>query len=124
VLGCVVGAFGECSEGIYFIRDLVARALSLRLTDHIAIPDKVARAIYRDKLTRHWGLTFARGWARLLLNRRTLVVSEAARHYPPSNSSSTGQGVHGAGRSTVDRDDDAYAHHLHRQHHNGPDLAQ
>jgi hypothetical protein len=74
VLGACVGAFGECSPDIYAIRDLIAHCQALQLMDNTTINYPEATSIFKLKLSRAWGLTFARGWARLLLTRRRDLV--------------------------------------------------
>jgi len=90
VLGAVVGAFSECSKDIYTIRDLIAHCQALRLTDHLAMDLTIASGIFKHQLTHHWGLTFSRGWARLLLQRRRDLL----QHGPASTPSPRQQPHH------------------------------
>ena len=73
VLGCVIGAFGECSKDIYHLRDLIAHNHAIALTTKLTISYNCAFGIYTNKLNRLWGLLIARGWARVLLGRRSLI---------------------------------------------------
>jgi hypothetical protein len=74
VLGACVGAFCECSPDIFSIRDLVAHCQGLQLMDVTTLSYNDATAIYKRKILQNWGLTFARGWARVLLGRRRDLV--------------------------------------------------
>ena len=82
VLGACVGAFGECSPDIYSLRDLISHCQALQLMDNSAISLPEAMSIFKLKILRTWGLTFARGWARLLLTRRRDLVSCSPASHP------------------------------------------
>jgi hypothetical protein len=73
VLGAVIGAFGECSAAIYHLRDFAVRGLATSLMERVDLAPEVATQIYKWKITNLWGLTIARGWARVLLKRRCLI---------------------------------------------------
>jgi hypothetical protein len=45
-----------------------------------------ATAIYKRKILRNWGLTFARGWARVLLSRRRDLVESCSNRFQRENS--------------------------------------
>jgi hypothetical protein len=74
VLGLVIGAFGECSSDVYYLRDLIAQGHATALTSKVNIPYDQALSVYTQKLNRLWGLLFARGWARVLLGRQKLII--------------------------------------------------
>jgi hypothetical protein len=80
VLGACVGAFGECSRDIYALRDLISHCQGLNLMDSTNLSYQESTAIYKRKITRNWGLTFARGWARVLLSRRRDLVDNPANY--------------------------------------------
>ena len=79
VLGPIVGAFGEMSSHVDLLADVIADALT---ADHPSYyggrGSKTAKAYYRRVLYRAWGLTAHRGWARLMLDRRSLVQAPSA----------------------------------------------
>jgi hypothetical protein len=74
VLGPVVGAFGEMSDDVKDLANAVAEELAV---EHCSFyGDKTAKAVkgfFLNQLYRSWGHTAHRGWARLLLDRRSLV---------------------------------------------------
>lgn len=109
VLGCIVGAFGECSRDIYSLRDIIAHCQATAHMDYMMTSYSTASAIYKQRLTKHWGLTFARGWARLLLQRRRDLVGS---HAGMPCQSSSGQN----GRFQFPDDSDAYARYNHQRH--------
>ena len=75
VIGPVVGAFAEMSSDVHVIAKAVAEELAL---EHCRIyvdkTLKVVKGFFLNQLYRSWGLTAHRGWARLLLDRRCLVL--------------------------------------------------
>jgi hypothetical protein len=73
VLGLVIGAFGECSTDVYYLRDLIAEGHATALTARVNITHDQALSMYTQKLNRLWGLLIARGWARVLLGRQSLI---------------------------------------------------
>ena len=79
VLGPIVGAFGEMSSHVDLLADAIADALT---AEHLSYygdrGSKTAKAYYRRVLYRAWGLTAHRGWARLMLDRRSLVQAPGA----------------------------------------------
>jgi hypothetical protein len=81
VLGACVGAFGECSPDIYSIQELIAHCQGLQLMDVTTLSYNDATAIYKRKILRNWGLTFARGWARVLLSRRRDLVESFSNRF-------------------------------------------
>ena len=74
VLGPVVGAFGEMSDDVKELANAVAEELAV---EHCSFyGDKTSKAVkgfFLNQLYRFWGHTALRGWARLLLDRRSLV---------------------------------------------------
>ena len=74
VLGPVVGAFGEMSDDVKELANAVAEELAV---EHCSFyGDKTSKAVkgfFLNQLYRSWGHTAHRGWARLLLDRRSLV---------------------------------------------------
>jgi len=84
VLGPIVGAFGEMSSHVDHLADIIADVLT---AEHLSYygdrGSKTAKAYYHRVLYRAWGLTAHRaahrGWARLMLDRRSLVQAPNAR---------------------------------------------
>ena len=74
VLGPVVGAFGEISEDVKELANAVAEELAV---EHCSFygdkASKVVKGFFLNQLYRSWGHTAHRGWARLLLDRGSLV---------------------------------------------------
>ena len=74
VLGPVVGAFGEMSDDVKELANAVAEELAV---EHCSFygdkTSKVVKGFFLNQLYRSWGHTAHRGWARLLLDRRSLV---------------------------------------------------
>jgi len=70
----IVGAFGEISSHVDLLADAIADALT---AEHLSYcggrGSKTAKAYYRRVLYRAWGLAAYRGWARLMLDRWSLV---------------------------------------------------
>jgi len=78
VLGPIVGAFREMSTHVDLLADVIADALT---AEHLSCGNrgsKTVKAYYRRLLYRAWGLTAHRGWARLMLDRRSLVQAPNA----------------------------------------------
>jgi hypothetical protein len=75
VIGAVVGHFGECSKGIYHLKDLIASTQAAALCEKIDIPLATAKSLFSKKLTKTWGLLFIRGWCRLLISRFNALVN-------------------------------------------------
>ena len=74
VLGPVVGAFEERSDDVKELANAVAEELAV---EHCSFyGDKTSKAVkgfFLNQVYRSWGHTAHRGWARLLLDRRSLV---------------------------------------------------
>ena len=79
VLGPIVGAFGEMSSHVDRLADVIEDALT---AEHLSYygdrGSKTVNAYYPRVLYRAWGLTAHRGWARLMLDRRSLVQAPNA----------------------------------------------
>ena len=50
----------------------------------------VVSGIFKQHLTHHWGLTFSRGWSRLLLHRRRDLIQLGPSAAPPPRQHSRG----------------------------------
>jgi hypothetical protein len=84
VLGACVGSFSECSLDIHLIRDFIAHCLGIKMMDVLDFSYPEAISIFKRKISRRWGLSFAQGWSRVLLNRRRDLVNASVNHQQPS----------------------------------------
>ena len=79
VLRPIVGAFGEMSSHVDLLADAIA---DTQTAEHLSYcgdrGSKTVKAYYRRVLYRAWGLTAHRGWARFMLDRRSLVQAPGA----------------------------------------------
>ena len=74
VLGPVVGAFGEMSGDVKELANAVAEELAVEHCSFYGdMTSKAVKGFFLSQLYRSWGPTAHRGWARLLLDRRSLV---------------------------------------------------
>ena len=69
VLGPTVGFYGEGSEHLEMLRDLVCAGLAGRHRSHIRNSPETSIGLHRFLLNHKWGHTFKRGWARVILSR-------------------------------------------------------
>ena len=74
VLGPVVGAFGEMSDDVKELANAVAEKLAVEhCSFHGDKTSKAVKGFFLNQVYRSWGHNAHRGWARLLLDRRSLV---------------------------------------------------
>jgi hypothetical protein len=69
VLGLVVGYSDEASSDVYRVADLVATRLASKHLDNARTPVSIAKAMQTQRICRAWGHSFARGFARVILDR-------------------------------------------------------
>jgi hypothetical protein len=69
VLGLVVGYTGEASSDIHQVADLVAARLASTHLEYVRTTLSVAKALHIQRIYRDWGHSFARGFARVVLER-------------------------------------------------------
>jgi hypothetical protein len=69
VLGLVVGYTGEASSDVYCVADLVATRLASKHLDFVRTSESTAKAMQTQRICRAWGHSFARGFARVILDR-------------------------------------------------------
>jgi hypothetical protein len=77
VAGMVVGNYGECSDNIHQLVRFISKheALKQFYYDDPTVTDRnQVRGLCEKKLVNLWGLTFHRGWARLLIDRSALLL--------------------------------------------------
>ena len=90
VVGPVVGFFDEASPHMHQLRDLIANSQAQRYLEMYRSTNAQATGLHKQQLNRLWGHTFARGWARLILDRlRDLVCPQPIdynrRGVPPNS---------------------------------------
>jgi len=83
----VVGRFGEFSKDFIKLRDFVARQKAYAYVEHFNSSITGAMSMFKLSITSRWALMAARGWARLILDRRRDLINDrpnrAAAAEPP-----------------------------------------
>jgi hypothetical protein len=69
VLSLVVGYSGEASSDVYRVADLVATRLASKHLEYVRTSKSIAKAMQTQRTCRAWGQSFARGFARVILDR-------------------------------------------------------
>jgi uncharacterized membrane protein (Fun14 family) len=69
VLGLVVGYSGKSSSVLHCVADLVTTRLASKLLDYVRTSVSIAKAMQTQRICRAWGHSFARGFARVILDR-------------------------------------------------------
>jgi hypothetical protein len=69
VLDLVVGYSGETSSGNHRVADLVATRLASKHLEYVRTSKSIANAMQTQRICRAWGHSFARGFARVILDR-------------------------------------------------------
>jgi hypothetical protein len=69
MLGLVVGYSGEASSDVHRVAGLVATRLASKHLDNVKTSTSIAKAMQTQRICRAWGHSFARGFARLILDR-------------------------------------------------------
>jgi transcription initiation factor TFIIIB Brf1 subunit/transcription initiation factor TFIIB len=69
VLGLVVGYSGEASSDVHRVADLVATRLASKHLDYVRTSKSIAKAMQTQRICRAWGHSFARGFARVIVDR-------------------------------------------------------
>jgi hypothetical protein len=69
VLGLVVGYSGEASSDVPRVADLVATRLASKHLEYVRTSESIAKAMQTQRICRAWGHSFARGFARVILDR-------------------------------------------------------
>ena len=87
VIGPAVEAFEEISNNVKKVVNAVAGELAVELfSSYGDMTSKAVKGFFLNQLYRSWGLTAHRGWARFLLDRRSLVqVPNAPRRRARAN---------------------------------------
>jgi hypothetical protein len=77
VLGLVVGYSGEAPSDVYRVADLVATRLASKHLEYVRTPESIAKAMQTQRIFRTWGHSFARGFARVILDRVREILDPA-----------------------------------------------
>jgi hypothetical protein len=72
----VVGRFGEFSKDFIKLRDYIARQKAYTYVEHFNFSVISATSMFKLNITSRWALMAARGWARLILDRRRDLIND------------------------------------------------
>ena len=72
----VVGRFGEFSKDFIKLRDYIARQKAYAYVEHFNSSIHSAMSMFKLSITSRWALMAARGWARLILDRRRDLIND------------------------------------------------
>jgi hypothetical protein len=64
-----VGYFCEAMSDVHHVADLVATRLASKHLDYARMSKSIAKAMQTQSICRAWGHSFARGFARVILDR-------------------------------------------------------
>ncbi len=72
----VVGHYGEFSRDFVKMRDYIARQKAYAYNKHFSSSVNMAISMFKLSITSRWALMAARGWARLILDRRRDLIND------------------------------------------------
>ena len=72
----VVGRFGEFSKDFIKLRDYIARQKAYAYVEHFNSSVIDVTSMFKLSITSRWALMAARGWARLILDRRRDLIND------------------------------------------------
>jgi hypothetical protein len=75
-IALVVGRFGEFSKDFITLRDYIARHKAYAHVENFSSTVERAMPMFKLSITSRWGLMAARGWARLILDRRRDLIND------------------------------------------------
>ena len=75
-IALVVGRFGEFSKDFIKLRDYIARQKAYTYVEHFNFSVISATSMFKLNITSRWALMAARGWARLILDRRRDLTND------------------------------------------------
>ncbi len=75
-IALAVGRFGEFSKDFAKLRDYIARQRACAYNEHFNSSGNMAMSMFKLSITPRWALMAARGWARLILDRRGDLISD------------------------------------------------
>jgi hypothetical protein len=67
--GLIIGKHWSLSSAFLHIRDLITKSLASRHRNYYCIAPHHAQGMFKREINYRWGLTAAREWARLLIER-------------------------------------------------------
>ncbi len=73
-IAMVAGRFGELSKDFIKLRDYIARQRAYAYSEHFNSSATRAMSTFKLSITSRWALMAARGWARLILDRRRDLI--------------------------------------------------
>ena len=71
-----IGCFGEFSKDFVKLRDYIARQRAYKYNKHFNLSVNMAVSMFKPSIAPRWALMAARGWARLILDRRRDLTSD------------------------------------------------
>ena len=75
-IALVVGRFDEFSKDLITLRDYIARQKAYAHIENFNSSVERAMSMFKLSITSRWGLMAARGWARLILDRRRDLIND------------------------------------------------
>ena len=75
-LAMVAGRFGELPKDFIKLRDYIARQRAYAYNEHFNSSVNRAMSMFKLSITSRWALMAARGWARLILDRRRDLIND------------------------------------------------
>ena len=75
-IALVVGRFGEFFRHFAKLRDYIARQRAYAYNEHFNSSVNIAMSMFKLSITSPWALMVARGWARLILDRRRDLIND------------------------------------------------
>jgi hypothetical protein len=76
----VFGRYGEFSRDFVKMRDYIAREKAYKYNEHFNSSVNMAMSMFKLSITSRWVLMAARGWARLIVDRRRDLIKDRCRH--------------------------------------------
>ncbi len=74
------GRFGEFSKDFIKLRNYIARQKAYAYVEHFNSSVIIATSMFKLSVTSRWALMAARGWARLILDRRRDLINDRPSH--------------------------------------------
>jgi hypothetical protein len=72
--GLIIGKHGNLSSAFLHIRYLITKSLASRHCNYYCFAPHHSQGMFECEINRRWGLTAARAWARLLIERIHILV--------------------------------------------------
>ena len=71
-----LAVFGEFPKDFVTLRDYITRQRSYAYNEHFISSVNMAMSMFKLSITSRWALMAARGWARLILDRRRDLIND------------------------------------------------